>query len=146
MGRDGNRRFPCMNVNASPIRAKTDNSHPACAAQHSRPGAATPEILIHSEQHRQLQPRGIRTVQGLLRHNDVSTTMICTHVLKVAAGGAASPLDALQDRNGRSLEAQPQACPGSCPQDGTSAAAAPAATGAPFVKVSVAVSKPFSCR
>lgn len=30
-----------------------------------------------------------------LRHSDVSTTMIYTHVLKVAAGGTASPLDTL---------------------------------------------------
>jgi integron integrase len=37
----------------------------------------------------------IRTVQGLLSHSDVSTTMIYTHVLKVAAGGTASPLDAM---------------------------------------------------
>jgi site-specific recombinase XerD len=35
----------------------------------------------------------IRTVQELLGHRDVATTMIYTHVLKLGAKGVRSPLD-----------------------------------------------------
>lgn len=36
---------------------------------------------------------GIRTVQGLPGHADVSTTMICLHVHKRPGAGASGPLD-----------------------------------------------------
>jgi len=42
------------------------------------------------------QGSDIRTVQQLMGHKDVATTMIYTHVLKTPGTGVTSPLDRIQ--------------------------------------------------
>jgi site-specific recombinase XerD len=66
----------------------------------ARKAGLVKKVSAHSLRHSfatHLLQRGndIRTIQALLGHNDISTTMIYTHVLQQGGQGVPSPLDDL---------------------------------------------------
>ena len=98
--------FPSRNVAIDPRSGITRRHHIDTSVinkaikQAVRKAGITKKVTSHTFRHSfatHLLQRGtdIRTIQSLLGHKDLETTMIYTHVLKQGAEGVVSPFDDL---------------------------------------------------
>ena len=80
----------------SPLRLFPDKSVTAAVRQAGIAKRVTSHTFRHSfATHLLVDGYDIRTVQKLLGHNDIRTTMIYTHVLNRGGRGVRSPADGL---------------------------------------------------
>ena len=83
-----------LTVSAEPVLVSSSICIPEDMILNGVVKPATTHTLRHSfETHLLMGCYDIRTVQELLGHTDVSTTMIYTHVLNQGGRGVISPLD-----------------------------------------------------
>jgi integron integrase len=99
--------FPSRNTSVDPRSGKTRRHHvdPSVVNKAIKSAARkiglTKQVTAHTFRHSfatHLLERGtdIRTIQALLGHNDISTTMVYTHILQQGGHGVLSPLEDLE--------------------------------------------------